>query len=183
MTCPFCQKEHPYTISEAVSMLAAAPRRLEKLASAMSPRRATNKPSPDKWSAKEIICHLADCELVYGIRYRKILAEPTPALVPFDQEAWAKNLQYQTQPLKSVVATFAALRNGHVSLFKSLPPEDWDKGGQHPQYGALTLRQIVSHLVQHDLNHIAQVERLSPPPAKPRRKAVAKPKAKARKTR
>lgn len=166
MPCPICQKDHPYTIPEALSMLAAAPRRLEKLASAMGPNRATRKPAPDKWSAKEIICHLADCELTYGFRYRKIIAEPAPALVPFDQEAWAKNLQYQAQPLKSALATFTALRNGHVSLFRSLPPEIWGKTGQHPEYGALTLGQLLSHLVQHDLNHIAQVERLCPPPAK-----------------
>ena len=178
MPCPICKKEHTYTVSEAVSMLATAPRRLEKLAAAIGPGRATKKPAPDKWSAKEIICHLADCELVYGIRYRKILAEPSPALVPFDQEAWARNLLYQAQPLKSALATFAALRNGHVSLLRSLPPEDWDKTGQHQEYGALTLGQIVSHLVQHDFNHIAQVERLCPPPVK-----KAKPKAKRRKSR
>lgn len=172
MSCPICQKDHAYTTSEALRMLAATPRRLEKLAAAIGPNRAARKPAPDKWSAKEIICHLADCELTYGFRYRKIIAEPAPALVPFDQEAWAKNLQYQAQPLKPALAMFAALRNGHVSLLKSLPPEIWDKTGQHPDYGALTLGQIVSHLVQHDLNHIAQVERLCPPPAK-----KSKPKA------
>lgn len=166
MPCPICQKEHPYTIPEAVNMLAAAPRRLEKLALAMSPRRAAAKPAPDKWSAKEIVCHLADCEVAYGFRYRKIISEPEPVLAPFDQEAWAKNLQYQVQPLKSALATFSALRNANVSLFRSLPPESWGKTGQHQQYGALTLGQIVTHLVQHDLNHIAQVERLAPPPAK-----------------
>jgi len=178
MSCPFCQKEHPYTTSEALSMLAAAPRRLEKLAAAIGPNRATRKPAPDKWSAKEIICHLADCELTYGFRYRKIISEPNPVLVPFDQEAWAKNLQYQSQQLKPALATFAALRAGHVSLLRSLPPESWEKAGQHPEYGALTLGQIVIHLVQHDLNHIAQVERLCPPPAK-----KAKPKTKGRRTR
>ena len=165
MPCPICQKEHPYTIREAMSILAAAPRRLEKLASAIGPNRAARRPAPDKWSAKEIICHLADCELTYGFRCRKIVSEPEPVLVPFDQEAWAKSLRYQAQPLKPALATFTALRNGNVSLFKSLPQGSWEKTGQHPEYGAISLGQLLSHLVQHDLNHIAQVERLCPPPA------------------
>jgi uncharacterized damage-inducible protein DinB len=168
-----CQREHPDPISEVLARLAAVPRRLEQLASRLSPRAAAARPAPDKWSAKEIICHLADCELVYGFRYRKILAEPDAALVPFDQDAWAKGLQYQSQPLKSALAAFGALRNAHVALFKSLPVESWEKSGQHPNYGVLTLNQLVSHLASHDQSHVAQIERLCPPP-KPREKAAAR---------
>jgi uncharacterized damage-inducible protein DinB len=177
-----CQKEHPDAISEVLANLAAAPRRLERLASSLSPRAAATRPAPDKWSAKEIICHLADCELVYGFRYRKILAEPDAALVPFDQDAWAKSLQYQSQSLKSALAAFGALRNAHVVLFKSLAAESWERSGRHPDYGVLTLKQLVSHLASHDQSHVAQIERLCPPP-KPRKKAAAKVKVVRRKSR
>ena len=104
---------------------------------------------------------MADCEIVYGCRYRTIISEADPVLIAFDQEAWAENLNYKSQPLKSVLATFTALRNSHVLLFKSLPPKSWKKTGRHPQYGPLSLGQIVNHLVEHDLNHIAQIERVS----------------------
>jgi hypothetical protein len=180
MACPICGKEHPYKIPEAVNRLAAAPRRLEKFASSLTPRLAAGRPAPGKWSAKEIICHLADCEIAYGFRYRKIISESDPVLIPFDQEAWAKNLKYEAQSLKSALVTFSALRNSHVALFKSLSPKTWKKTGQHLEYGPLTLGQIVTHLVEHDLNHIAQVERLSAPPAKLTGKTSVKPAARAR---
>ena len=161
MTCPMCNKEHAYTITQALARLAATTRRLERITSAPGARRAAVRPAPGKWSQKEIIAHLADCELVYGMRYRKIIAEPDAVLVAFDQEAWAENLRYREHPLKSALATFRILRGGNVALLKSLPAAAWKRKGLHPAYGALTLQQIVVHLADHDRNHIAQLERLS----------------------
>lgn len=161
MPCPMCNKSHDYTIDQALTNLAGTARRLERLVAGLGARKAAARPSPDKWSAKEIVCHLADCELVYGLRYRKILSEPGAALVAFDQDAWANSLQYRQQPVKGALATFQALRSGHVALLKGLPEAAWNKAGQHPSYGELTLRQLVAHLVDHDRNHTAQVENLS----------------------
>jgi hypothetical protein len=160
MPCPICKKEHASDTPGILRKMASSPRRLEKASSAASPARVSKRPAPDKWSAKEIICHLMDCEVVYGVRYRKILAEPNPELVPFDQDAWAANLNYGNQPLKAVQAAFSALRNAHVAMFRGLRPEAWKKSGVHQAYGKLTLLQIVSHMVEHDLNHIVQVEKL-----------------------
>ncbi len=182
MPCPICQKEHSLEIQEILNRLAGTPRRLEKLTASTNPRRLSARPAPEKWSAREIICHLADCELVYGMRYRKILAEPDPTLVPFDQEAWAEKLEYRSQPVKSALTAFSSLRNANISLFKLLSKESWEKAGMHPEYGRLTLRQIAGHLVDHDLNHLAQVERLLPQKASVAKKTKpkAKPKAKAK---
>ncbi|MBZ5499186.1 MAG: DinB family protein [Acidobacteriia bacterium] len=161
MSCPLCNKNHAYSIDEALKSLAGTPRRLDRLAQGFNAKQASARPAPGKWSAKEIVCHLADCELVYGLRYRMIISEPHATLMAFDQEAWAKHLQYREQPMKSALACFKVLRAGDIALLKSLPRSAWNKGGQHPSYGALTLRQIVTHLVDHDRNHVAAIERLA----------------------
>jgi uncharacterized damage-inducible protein DinB len=160
MSCPMCKKYHDYTIDGALKRLAATGRRLEKLVSKLSPKRAAARPTPGKWSPKEILCHLADCEIVYGLRYRKIISEPGGVLVAFDQEAWARGLNYREQSLKQAIGTFRVVRDGNVNLLKSLPKSAWNKAGKHPDYGVLTLRQIVVHIADHDKNHVAQVERL-----------------------
>lgn len=159
MSCPMCNKDHDYTIDAALKRLASTGRRLEKLFSKLSANRAAARPAPGKWSPKEILCHLADCEIVYGLRYRKIVSEPGGALVAFDQEAWARNLRYRRQSLKQALNTFKMMRDGNVRLLKSLPKAAWNKAGKHPHYGALTLRQIVVHMTDHDRNHVAQVVR------------------------
>ncbi len=160
MSCPLCKKNHSYTVGQALASLAGTGRRLERLAGGLSQKQAAASPAPGKWSVKEIVSHLADCELVYGMRYRKIISEPGGALVAFDQEAWAKNLQYRRQPLKGSLATFKVLRGANLNLLKNVPKAAWGKSGKHPEYGKLTLRQIVTHIAEHDRNHVAQVERL-----------------------
>jgi hypothetical protein len=161
MSCPLCKKDHDYTTVEALKRLAAAGRRLETLASNFSPKKAAGRPAPGKWSPAEIVCHLADCEIVYGLRYRKIIAEPGGALVAFDQDAWARSLKYRERPLKLALALFRVMRDGNVALLKSLSRQGWNRHGRHQDYGVLTLRQIVLHVAAHDENHVAQLERLA----------------------
>jgi uncharacterized damage-inducible protein DinB len=156
MSCPFCNKDHGHTFETALKGLAATPRKLERLTSGLAARRAAAKPGAGKWSVKDIVCHLADCELVYGVRYRKILAEENVTLMPFDQDAWAKSL-YGRGSLKDSLAVFKALRAAHIRLLQSVPRADRAKAGMHPDYGVLTLEQIVVHLADHDKNHVAQI--------------------------
>src|SRR5712692_3513442 len=118
MSCPICQKDHAYSTTEALTRLAATPGRLQRLVTSLSPRKAAARPAPDKWSAKEIVYHLSDCEMVYGFRYRKILAEPETALAAFDQERWADRLRYGALPLKPALNSFTALRGHHLTMLK-----------------------------------------------------------------
>jgi len=52
-------------------------------------------PSPEKWSIRQILAHLADSEIVCSDRFRRVIAENNPTLVGYDQEAWAANLNYR----------------------------------------------------------------------------------------
>src|SRR5260370_106204 len=62
-------------------------------------------PSPTKWSAREVICHLADTELVFAFRLRQALAEPYHVIQPFDQDAWAS--RYAIYDAASALEMFA----------------------------------------------------------------------------
>jgi uncharacterized damage-inducible protein DinB len=161
MVCPICHGDHPDTDSRALAILASTPRRLEKLMSSVSPREAAARPAPGKWSAKEILSHLADTEVVYGFRYRKILAEPGSQLGEFDQEIWAKELHYRKQPLKTIQESFNALRRQNLALIKLMPKSAWSQCASHPEYGTISLREMLVHLATHDRNHAAQIERLT----------------------
>ena len=57
---------------------------LASLLEAIGPEKAVVPPAPGKWSPAEIVCHLADCELVFAFRLRQTLAEDAPVIQPFD---------------------------------------------------------------------------------------------------
>jgi hypothetical protein len=163
MPCPICKRNHPYSVAQATGVMARTPRLLGVLLSRASAAKLSKAPAPGKWSAREILCHLADCEWIFGVRYRKIAAEPGTPLPAFEQDTWAKKFSYSKIPVKSALATFSAMRDANVAMLKSLPPGAWKQSGAHPTYGKLTLKDIVLHIATHDANHLARLEELCPP--------------------
>ena len=55
--------------------------------------------APGKWGIRQIVCHVADSELVMAQRFRRVIAEENPTLTAFDQEAWARNLDYHRRKI------------------------------------------------------------------------------------
>jgi hypothetical protein len=132
---------------------------LNRLIDAIGPARAAVSPSPGKWSAAEIVCHLADCELVFAFRLRQTLAEDAPTIQPFDQEKWAA--AYPGVPASHALQVFSAVRGWNLLLIGKSLPQAADRPVTHPERGAMTFRTIVETMAGHDLNHLAQLERMA----------------------
>jgi DinB superfamily len=115
------------------------------------------QPAPGKWSPREILAHLADCEIASAYRIRQALAEPNHIMQPFDQDLWAAN--YAEYDAASALATFVTLRNWNMLLLKTLQPQDWQRTVSHPERGTGILRELIETMAGHDLNHL---ERLAP---------------------
>lgn len=160
MACPFCQKEHAYSVEEALDRLARGPLLVrEALAGAGDRELDFAEPKPGGWNPAQVATHLMDTEIVYSLRLRKLLAEDDPPLPAFDENLWNAALQGGRE-LVDTVEAFELLRKQNVGLVRSAPPGALDRSGRHPEYGALTLRQIVLHLAEHDAQHAAQIRRV-----------------------
>jgi hypothetical protein len=114
--------------------------------------------APGKWSIRQIVAHLADSELVGAHRYRQILAEDSPTLVAYDQEAWSRNLDYARRKPKTSLETFRRLRAENYELLKDLPAAAFDRTGRHTVDGIVTLRVMLAEFVSHDENHARQLQ-------------------------
>lgn len=142
-----------------VEILGATPAQIALLLEAMGPRRAAMTPAPGKWSAAEIVCHLADCELVFGYRLRQTLAEDAHTIQPFDQDKWAVN--YGGIDAAQALEVFTALRGWNLPLIRSALPAAAERKVTHPERGELTFGVLVETLAGHDLNHLAQLQRIA----------------------
>ena len=127
----------------------------------IGPDRTTEAPAPRKWSAAEIVCHLADCEIAFAFRLRQTLAEDHHVLQPFDQEKWAA--PYHGISAKEALAAFTALRNWNLVLIKKTLATSASKPVTHPERGTMTFQTIVETMAGHDLNHLAQLKRIATP--------------------
>ena len=140
-------------------IIAATPIEVGKLIEVIGPARGFQPPAPGKWSAGEIVAHLADCELVFGFRLRQTLAEESPTIQPFDQEKWAKTYHGIT-PAEALHA-FKAFREWNLTLLEDLPSGARTRKLTHPERGTMTFQTIVETMAGHDLNHLGQLRRIA----------------------
>jgi hypothetical protein len=141
------------------SILAATPPAIAVLLDDMGPDKAAAVPAPGKWSAAGIVCHLADCELVFGFRLRQTLAEDAPTIQPFDQDKWAAN--YAGIAAALALETFSALRAWNLQLIRGALPAAAGRVVTHPERGTMTFLTVVETMAGHDLNHLAQLRNLA----------------------
>jgi hypothetical protein len=141
---------------DPLAVIAATGQRLSALLPSMDADRA---PAPGKWSAREILCHLADCEVVFAFRLRQAAAQPHHTIQPFDQDEWAKVYSGYSAP--DALNVFSTLRNWNLAFLKAVPPETFAKTLNHPERGDMTFQTVVETMAGHDLNHLQQMDALA----------------------
>jgi uncharacterized damage-inducible protein DinB len=140
----------------AVEVIAATPARLAVLTTGLSAEQADAPTAPGKWSTRQMVAHLADCEIAFGFRLRQALAEERSVMQPFDQDAWAKS--YGHYELAAALDCFDALRMWNVAFVRGLSEADKQRVTTHPERGEMTLWTIVETMAGHDLNHLEKLE-------------------------
>jgi uncharacterized damage-inducible protein DinB len=146
---------------DPIRLQQATAKKLAALTKGLSKKQLTRRPEPGKWSIAEILAHLADAELVIGYRMRLILASNGTVIQAFDQDAWAETFNYSRRDPKTSLETFRVLRENNLRLLSSVPRPLWENYGQHQERGKESIGHIVRMMAGHDVNHVAQVERMA----------------------
>jgi hypothetical protein len=147
-------------MSEHAELLERFRRGAELLAFAMTGAAGAEvdfKPAPDKWCVRQIVCHLADGEIVVAMRLRQVIAEDNPTLQGYDQNAWAEKLDWMKLKPSHVIDNFRRLRSDNYELLKDLPDEAFARTGNHSERGPMTLLDLVRTYTEHAENHIMQI--------------------------
>ncbi|MEW6129873.1 MAG: DinB family protein [Acidobacteriota bacterium] len=140
--------------------LRSLPNELEDLIGNLDDEQLRWRPIPNKWSIKEIMCHLRDMELLaYLARFKKMLNEDHPFLEVVDQNRLAYENDYINQDTKAALHDFKVLRGETVNLLASATVEDWGRIGIHQADGAMTVEQLVNRQINgNDINHLTQMK-------------------------
>lgn len=120
----------------------------------------TAHPIPGKWSASEIVHHLADSETISGTRLRFLLVENGPTIYGYDQEKFAARLGYNEREIGPALEAFRAARANTAQLFSRMTEEDWQRSGQHTESGPYSVEDWLRIYAAHAHNHAAQIRRL-----------------------
>jgi hypothetical protein len=121
-------------------------------------RELDARPAPNKWSAREIVHHLADSEMTSAIRLRLLLAEDRPTIKGYDQEVFAKKLFYD-RPYEASLEAFKYARETTGQILDRMTSADWSREGTHSEVGRYTVETWLSIYAEHAHNHADQIRR------------------------
>lgn len=147
-------------ITDVRASLAQAPRIVEGLIAA-APREALHwREAEAAWNSVEVLCHLADGEITDWMpRIEKVLSGGG-RFTPFDREGGF--VRYRGWTADALVGEFGQLRRANLEKLDTLnlTAPHLALTGQHPEFGAVTLSQLLACWAAHDMAHIAQLSRL-----------------------
>ncbi|HEX9654456.1 MAG TPA: DinB family protein, partial [bacterium] len=145
---------------QLISAYSAGPERVRQVIQGLKPADLKAHPREGKWSIQEIVVHLSDAEVMGAARIRQAFAQPGSTVAVYDQMVWAREMAYQdydTKTFYTALMMFDALRLATAKLFQRATAADWEKVVIHPEWGAITLRQLLELYADHSERHIAQI--------------------------
>ena len=112
--------------------------------------------APGKWSAREIVHHLADSEMTAAVRLRLLLAVDRPTIHGYDQDVFSRKLQYD-RPHESSLEAFRYARECTAQLLERLSEADWLREGTHTEAGSYGVEKWLTIYAEHAHRHARQI--------------------------
>ena len=143
---------------DPIKVQSATNKKMARLIKDVPTAKLRKRPAPDKWSAAEILAHLADVEIAVGWRMRSILGAPGTPVQAYDQNAWVIAGHYEKRDPRKSIELHRVVREANLALLKSLSPDQWKHYGYHAERGQESIEHMVRLVAGHDINHLGQIE-------------------------
>jgi hypothetical protein len=151
-----------FNLKEAIEILERTPAVLRSLLDGLSDRWIYNNEGGESWNPYDTVGHLIHGEKKDWIQRAKLILEygEKKPFEPFDRFAQFKDSEGKT--LNDLLEEFEKLRNENIDVLNklNLNENDFNKKGIHPEFGKVTLKQLLSTWAVHDLSHIRQISRV-----------------------
>lgn len=150
-----------FELQHALDILSRTPATIDRLLRGLPAEWLRSNEGDETWSPFDIVGHLIHGEETDWMPRAGVILRhgDSKVFVPFDRFAQFK--RFKDKSLEELLDLFAALREKNLETLRGmdLKPPDFTRKGKHPQLGGVTLGQLLSTWVVHDLGHIAQIAR------------------------
>jgi DinB family protein len=153
----------PYTADlegrDPLDALRETPGRIRSLTDGWSPADFERSYAPGKWTARQILIHLAQTELALGTRGRMAVTTANYAAQGFNQDLWMA--RDSTLAGRDAVAALTAIATMNRVFFESLSNADRAVPFTHPEYGNLNVDWLIHQMAGHQIHHLKQIEQIA----------------------
>lgn len=140
-----------------IATLRDFPERLEARVRPLTDAQLDQRTADTEWSTRQIVHHLADSHMSANFRVRLPLSEEGPVFPTYDQDAWARMPDYAL-PIESSLLILRGWHERIAFLLESLPEAEWARTGTHPEWGVVSVEDVVRRYADHCDNHMAQID-------------------------
>jgi hypothetical protein len=148
--------EHDLGGRVPLEALADTPERIRQLVERWPDDQFENSYAPGKWTARQVLVHLAQIELALGTRSRFALTQAGYTVQPFSQDDWMA-LEDSVDAGTALVA-YVSMRRMNLAMWRTLTPEQLNRPLAHPEYGEISVAWIMAQMAGHDIHHLRQLE-------------------------
>lgn len=141
---------------DPIAAMADTLARFRTLTSRWSPEDFSKTYAPGKWTARQLLIHLAHSELALGTRARLALTTPSYVAQAFDQDGWMARESHTDE--REALEAFLAVAAMNRSLFASLSMAERAIPFTHPEYGAISIDWLIHQMAGHQIHHLRQME-------------------------
>jgi len=143
---------------DTVKCLEETPRLIEAAVRGWSSAEFERSYAPGKWSARQLLVHLAHFEMVCATRLRFGLARNDYVVRSYDQDGWMGIEPHATAA--AALAAYLAIRCMNLALCRTLTPEQRARPVTHPEYGRIDVEWMMTTLAGHERHHLPQFEQV-----------------------
>ncbi len=155
-------KDKTFSLEKSIEIIERTPNAIRALTEGLSEDWTHENEGPNTWSVFDIVGHLVHGEKTDWITRVNIILNDSEnkEFEAFDRYAQMESSKGKT--LSNLLDEFEEARRKNIALIKEkqIKPDDFSKTGIHPSYGEVNLQQLMATWVVHDLNHIAQINRV-----------------------
>lgn len=141
-----------------INEFAAGADLIRQAARGLSRQQVLARPVPGKWSVLEVVCHVADFEIVGADRIKRTIAEAEPLLADGDESLFASRLAYHSRELEEELHVIGSIRAQVTRILRTLSEGDFTRIGRHSSAGPLTLAQYVERGARHIPHHVRFID-------------------------
>ncbi|MCH2210830.1 MAG: DinB family protein [Fuerstiella sp.] len=115
-------------------------------------------PDADTWSIRQVICHLADTEIVYADRIKRVLVEDNPTLFAWSPNKSVRDEYCRNRDVGDELAVITTTRCHIAGILRHQEVECWQRTAVHSQDGPMTLETLLERITEHIPHHVRFIE-------------------------
>lgn len=130
---------------------------VRRLVAGLDEESLSKRTIPEKWSLKELVCHVLKVQQVFSERLERMLAEENPSVTSYTADNDPGFPRMAALPSGETITAYLAERERYLDRLEDLSPGQWHRTAQHPEFPNYDVHFQTDYLAHHEAHHIYQM--------------------------